>query len=234
VKPKIRAFFFVAVFSILAYGVALSSELRIVPLAGSGLTREKLSGARLTLKGHTEALGTLNAEGVVVDAGGRAVDLSPGDYAATLTLSGYSPVSVDFTVPEPVEGLPVMPVEREVSPTPLPAVPVGGGGGGPISGRGPAIGGEGLWEYLTVFLLVAIGILAVAIAVVMRRRSAAQAGGAAIDPPATASKPSRKKTTEIAPEAYEAEGPSTLGMRFTGKRFGRYTVTRSIARGCLA
>ncbi len=227
-----RITIFIILISILLPCLAFSSQLKIVPSPESGLSKADLRDAKITITGAASLSGTLDASGVLVTSGGGAVDLKPGEYSLSLSLTGYDTYKTTFTVEAPPAGMPALNISREVT-LKKTVTPVGGGGTGTVGGS--SIGSKGFWNWFTVVLIFIIAMLILAIVIVVKRRSPAHVGGAAA-PPSRAAKPvgvSKGKVTEIA-TAHEEDPVVPRGERFTGKRFGRYIITRKIAQGGMA
>jgi tRNA A-37 threonylcarbamoyl transferase component Bud32 len=207
-----------------------SCKLKIMPASGIGISQGEMTGATVTLGGPKSLSGKLNNGGLVVDSAGYPVRLTPGEWSVTVTIAGYDPYKTTLSVEEAEGGMPPLDVSLHISPKKTAVAP--GGGGGTVS---PARGEE-LWGWLTAALVIVIGALAVAIAFVVRRRGESSAGGAAVSP-AAPSPPSttRKKKAVPEPPKVSDDEPAVLAEeRYTGKRFGRYLVTRTIGWGGMA
>ncbi len=204
------------------YAQSQTHELVIYPKAGSGLTSQKLTGARVTLAaGDKKLTGTVSGEGIFVSSTGSTIDVRPGKYEMSVELEGYQPYTMEITVLEQdniEDWMPDIPTEVEVSLVPEPVVPPVDDGGGPVT--------DNFWGYVTLFLIIVIVILMVAILVAFKRRRPVYSGGAA-----AVKEPHRP--LPVKPAAEEIADRSPAG-RFTGKHFGRYLVTKTIARGGMA
>ncbi|MBN1573603.1 MAG: serine/threonine protein kinase [Deltaproteobacteria bacterium] len=208
-----------------------ANELKIIPKSGSGLFQRDLTGIKVTLDGASVYSGILDDEGLVKSSTGKSINIKPGDYTLSFTLDGYKPAKFEVIIPKTPEGLPILTVSREISLIKLPPPPV--------EERGPAprfksfMEDEEFWGYVMVILLLLIAVLVIVLLFILMRRRSLYMGGAA----AAKDKPKLKasKTKSKAPPAEYDDGPiASKEQRFTGKRFGKYLVTKTIARGGMA